>query len=941
MQNLISLKTKGLARRLGFPTRLDGPNRSTFPRGLFLLVAMILLGGTIAAQNTKETKQKAAQRLIKEGQRLVDEGSATSLTKAIEKFEAARKLAHSINNVAHEADLLLELASLYSQLGQNQKALETYAHTLRLFRAARDRKGKAAALIRIGLLHSTLGEPQKALDTLDQVVVLSRRGRDRENEANALAAIATLHYSLGQHEESLSYFNKTLKLCRAIGLRELEAFALYTMTVIYKGLGQTQKARESLEQTLLVSRAFGSGHGEATVLMGFGVLYLLLDDTQKALEYFEQALTLAKAEHDRVNESNTLVGFCATHLISHDFQKAVNYCTQALALFRTSGNLHGQANALCALAIGERGRGNLAASRAALESAITLIESLRMKIMNPAFRLSFFTATHLYYEFYINLLMSLHQQYPAEGYDGKALEASERARARFLVETLTEVNAHIRQGVDAALLKREREIQRRLNARAQIQMQLFSPAHSETQAGAIADEIQQLIKELQQVETAIRQTSPRYAALTQPQPLTLKEIQTQVLDQDTLLLQYSLGGARSYLWVVTSSSITSHELPRRAKIETAARDFYKLLNARNTQNKGETNEQRVIRVAQSDEKIPLAAASLSRMVLAPAAEQLGNKRLIIVPDGALHFIPFAALPIVRDEASSANQQGTDRVPRPLIADHEIVNLPSASTLAVVRKEVAGRQIAPKSVVALADPVFMKNDERVKRAKVDNKTPVRDESTKVRQLVKAAAEDTGVVNDGSYVPRLPGTRKEAEQIVALVPATEGRLVLDFAASRDTITSVELSQYRYVHISTHGFLNSVHPELSGVVFSLVNKRGEAQDGFLRAHELFNLKLPAEVVVLSACQTGMGKNIRGEGLVSLTRGFMYAGAPRVVVSLWSVSDSGTTELMVRFYRGMLKEGMRPAAALRAAQIALMNDNRFASPYYWAPFILQGEWR
>jgi CHAT domain-containing protein len=176
---------------------------------------------------------------------------------------------------------------------------------------------------------------------------------------------------------------------------------------------------------------------------------------------------------------------------------------------------------------------------------------------------------------------------------------------------------------------------------------------------------------------------------------------------------------------------------------------------------------------------------------------------------------------------------------------------------------------------------------------------------------------------------------------MVPTSDRWLALDFAASRETATSAELAQYRYVHFSTHGLLDSVHPELSGLVLSLVNERGEAQDGFLRAHEIFNLKLSPEVVVLSACQTGMGKNVKGEGLVSLTRGFMYAGAPRVLVSLWAVSDWGTTDLMVRFYRGVLKEDMRPAAALRAAQISLMNDKRWASPYYWASFTLEGEWR
>jgi CHAT domain-containing protein len=331
------------------------------------------------------------------------------------------------------------------------------------------------------------------------------------------------------------------------------------------------------------------------------------------------------------------------------------------------------------------------------------------------------------------------------------------------------------------------------------------------------------------------------------------------------------------------------------------------------------------------------------MVLAPAAGQLGKKRLMIVADGALHFVPFAALPVGSGGATSIPR------PRPLIADHEIVNVPSASTLSVVRGEVAGRPPAPRSVVALADPVFMKDDERVKRIrdkqlrdspKSANEAPVRGENAIDRQLVKAT-EDTGVATEGMYVPRLPGTRQEAEQIVAMGPTAESRLALDFAASRETATSAELSQYRYVHFSTHGLLNSLHPELSGVVFSLVNERGEAQDGFLRAHEIFNLKFPAEVVVLSACQTGIGKDIRGEGLVSLTRGFMHAGAPRVVVSLWDVSDWGTTELMVRFYHGMLKEGMRPAAALRAAQVSLMNDKRWAAPYYWASFTLQGEWR
>ena len=746
----------------------------------------------------------------------------------------------------------------------------------------------------------------------------------REAEAWALAVIGYIYADLGKHEESLRYFNKTLEVCRTIGSREGEVAALAGLGHLYLETGQSQKAQQSLEQSLSVSRTSGIRDGEAIALAGLGHLYNLLD-TEKARKYYEQALPLLRSERvDRVVEARALSGLCSIYLRNRDYQKGFDYCNEALALLRTNGARHHEVITLLYVAAGERVRGNLIASQAAIESAITIIESLRTKWINPELRLSFFTTSQFYYQFYIDVLMLLHEQHPNEGYDGKALEASERARARSMLETLMEANADIREGVDAALLQRQREIQRQLNARAQTQMLLPQQSRPETQSKAVEEEIGTLIKSLQQVETEIRQTSPRYAALTQPRPLTLKEIQTQVLDDDTLLLEYSLGEEGSHLWLVTSSSITSYELPSSAEIETAAHRFYDLLNARNVRVKNESNEERADRIAQADGEMPLAAESLSRMVLAPVAGKLANKRLMIVADGALHFVPFGVLPVAGG--------------LPLIINHEIVNLASASTLAVVRKEVAGRQMAPKSVVALADPVFMKNDERVKAV---NKPPAGDESAKDRQLVKAAAEDTGVASNGLYVPRLPGTRKEAEQIVAMVPPGQGRLALDFAASRETVMSAELSQYRYVHLSTHGFLNSVHPELSGVVFSLVNERGESQEGFLRSHELFNLKLPAEVVVLSACQTGLGKNIRGEGVVSLTRGFMYAGAPRVVVSLWAVSDWGTTELMRRFYHGMLKEGRRPAAALRAAQISLMNDKRFASPYYWAPFTLHGEWR
>ena len=206
----------------------------------------------------------------------------------------------------------------------------------------------------------------------------------------------------------------------------------------------------------------------------------------------------------------------------------------------------------------------------------------------------------------------------------------------------------------------------------------------------------------------------------------------------------------------------------------------------------------------------------------------------------------------------------------------------------------------------------------------------------------AAEDIGESNLSGNLSRLSATRWEAEQITSLVPAKNRLLALDFAANRETATSAELSQYQIVHFATHALLDTRRPELSGIVLSLVNKEGDEQDGFLRAHEIYNLKLPAELVVLSGCRTGLGKEVRGEGLIGLTRGFMYAGAKRVAVSLWKVEDKPTAELMARFYKRMLgQEKLSAAAALRAAQLEMWKDKRWSLPYYWAGFMLQGEWK
>ena len=342
--------------------------------------------------------------------------------------------------------------------------------------------------------------------------------------------------------------------------------------------------------------------------------------------------------------------------------------------------------------------------------------------------------------------------------------------------------------------------------------------------------------------------------------------------------------------------MTAHELPPRARIETLARRAHDALSR-----------------AQSPD-LRVALQELGDAIVAPLGARITGKRLAIVTEGTLQYIPFAALP--------------DASGRPLIASHEIVSLPSASTLRALRADAPARA-ASRSVFVVGDPVFDGQDPRVRRGETPAAAPA--------TALERSARDSGVADLG----RLLFTRREADAIASLVPAGRARKLLDFDASLDRVTSGDLSDYRVVHFATHGLLNNKHPELSGLVFSLVDPQGRPQNGFLPAYEVYNLRMNAELVVLSACQTALGEDIRGEGLVGLTRAFMYAGTPRVVASLWRVPDSATAALMQRFYRALLTENRRPAEALRLAQESVRAERRWSAPYYWAGFTLAGEWK
>jgi CHAT domain-containing protein/tetratricopeptide (TPR) repeat protein len=858
--------------------------------------------------------------------------------KALEVFNQSLNLWQTTGDVIGQAQVLMNVGHAHTDLGEIQKALSYFNRALEFWQKARDRRGEAMALTAIGLAQSSLGEMQTAFESHNKAAQLLQTIGDRIGQAVTLNGMAYIFETLGQNDKALGLFNKALQLYRAAGRQSSVAVTMGLIAELYESLGESRKALDYFNQQLTIARLLDNRRMIAYTLIGIGTAFDSLGDKDKALAHYRQALSITESLRDPRGQAYSINSIGYVYERSGQKQKAIDHYKQAVALLRAAEDRAGESLTLHSIARAALDIGDLKEAYNQSTTLLNIIESLRTKVASQELRASYFASVYQHYEQHVDILMRMHQQAPKAGYDAEALEASEKARGRSLLDLLKEVRVDIRQGVDPILLQRERDLQQLLNSKAERQVALLSRNHTEEQAAAIRNEIADLTFEYEDVLAKIRTNSPRYAALTQPGILRFSEIQ-QALDVDTLLLEYLLGDERSYLWAVTSNSISTYQLPGRANIETAAKKLYRSLTSFNQFPKGQSARQVRLYQEKIETRYSMIAAELSQVLLKPVASRLEAKRLVIVTDGALQYVPFAALP------DPANGKQDKNEAQPLILSHEIIALPSLSVLAAHRKEIAGRSAAPKTLAMLADPVYEKDDPRLNsRSAVTRKssgatfpgTGKNRKQSVIRHLRGQADTDERL-----HFQRLPSAWREAATIAKLVPEQERKLAFGFEANLSTATSAELSQYRILHFVTHGLIYGAHPQLYGMVLSLVDKEGNPQDGFLRLNEIYNLKLPVDLVVLSACQTALGKEIKGEGLVGLTRGFMYAGAARVVASLWKVDDRASAELMKSFYESLLGRQMRMSEALQAAQVAMWKDPQWKFPYYWAAFVLEGEWK
>ncbi|HZJ55301.1 MAG TPA: CHAT domain-containing tetratricopeptide repeat protein [Myxococcaceae bacterium] len=857
--------------------------------------------GEVMVRTDAPRQATALDRVRIEGERahqrallLWSEGSEASQRQAVELEARAAELAHQSGDVRGEAEAHAGAGGVLWQLGELEAAARELSASIELRTRLGDPRALAVAYNDRAVV-LTLTNPSSALEDLHRARALAEPVGNAHLLAEILHNIAFLHWTTKEYERALEVFRESRRVAaRGSASPSLQAVTTDTIGMVLFDLERYAEAETQFRASLAAHRARGDRRQQAISLTHLGWVYGDTGRLALAEQVYREALELLTVVGDRFNLAFALDGLGEVLALRGQTEEALAQHRASLRIAEQAPDINQQAISLTNMARALRKLGRLDESLQALRQAVALTESDRLTRPGTSGRMSFTARNRDRYELLVSVLWDLQQRGPERARVEEMFWISERARARTFLDLLSESRIDLDPGADPELLSRERRLVQeadRVSAEAARRTGLGSSS------GADLPELRRILMDLEDVRSRLRERNPRSAALTRPEALRAAAVQSDVLDEDTILLEYLLGADRSFLFVLSRDSVEVHPLPARKGLEKQVRELRHRMQS-----------------LQADAAERRLASRLGRTLLGPAAERIAGKRVAIAADGALHELPFPGL-VLRHSG------------RRLVEEHEVVLVPSASAVAALR---ASARAGPHAgvVAVLADPVFDRRDPRLQGKRAGALALPTD--------LQRSMDTLGL----QRLPRLLGTRIEAEQILSLVPADQRLGALDFDARRTLALDPAVGRYRVLHFATHGLLNSTHPELSGLVLSLVDARGEAQNGFLRLQDVYQMRIDADLVVLSACQTALGKPVSGEGLVGLTRGFIHAGARQVLSSLWKVSDRATTELMKEVYRAMLLDGQRPGAALRQAQRKLLLTRPFDAPGSWAAFVVQGDW-
>lgn len=841
--------------------------------------------------------QEAARATWRLGECLLETGELREAALTLERAAAAFR---ERDDPVGEARALIDLGAARRVLGELEAAANAYRRALELYRRSGIANGEASALNNLGLVLEGQGNLESAALHYEEALDIWRRLERPAAEAATLENLGNLYLLIGLDEEALDLLERAVALLAAAGKEAERASAFISLGWAHYLAGRPEVALEHYRTARRLAREAGEELTEAGARDRQGTALRALGRYAEAADAYTGALSVFRAAGSRLNEGHTLANLGWLEIETGQLSAGRDHLHRAVELLVESGDPNGEVYARVGLARLERRLGHLATAREELDVATRLVETVRGEVAGAMARSTFLAVRYDAFEELVSLLMELDGEEPERGHAREALEVAERARSRSLLDAVVADASGSEEG--GRRLARRRELLAEIRALDERRLRL---ARADDDAAAAIQRTERLLRQRRLELDRLTDSGTSRARVTPP--LTAEQIQ-ELAEPGTLLIYYLLAEPQSFAWTVDQNGIKPHQLPSREEIEERARRVAELL----------PHSQELV----LPRHLTRTLEHLSAAVLGPLAERLTDaRRVVVLADGPLHHIPFGVLP---SPSAAGDEPGA-----PLLSRHEIVVLPSATVLAQLRRRRSTAPRGQKTVAVLADPVFSAEDERL------GGRPGR-----------APAGSTALARAMSYLDlaqlgRLPHTAREAAAILALVPPGQRLGAQGFDASKDLVVGGALRPFRILHFATHGLVHPVLPELSGVVLSLYDKAGHPREGFLRAPEVAELDLPAELAVLSACRTGVGREIRGEGLVGLTQAFFQAGAQRVVVSHWNVSDEATAALMARLYRAFLLEGQRPSAALRAAQLAVRATPGWEAPYYWGAFTLHGEWQ
>ncbi len=861
-----------------------------------------------------------------------DSEAPDNITLARAALDKAINLSKDVQYTLGEAQSLLTLSELQNRT-DSETAVLTAQQSLALWKSHDDKEGMTRTYIQIGTCYLAQNLVNEATENFTQALALSRELNDGAQQAAALISLGFAEFRKAEWRACIAYITEAYPLLDERAEPKQMGRIASTLGASFIENGSPGMGVVQYQRALDYYRQTQDPDSISYALWGLGRAHFFAGDLTQATNYLQEALGLVKKEallvapareylgrvhierseygdalkelepalkaytNTRKAKETARVRGLLGQVYDHQgmFSRARVHYEEALKTFTALSDRVNQAAIYFALGELERKQKNYDAASAYLRQSIDVTEDVRRVATSHDLTAAFSASVQDRYEAYIECLMKQHEKQPTGGFAIKAFETSELARARTLSEA---VQTNLAPGVDPQLAAKQRALRHSLRIKENDKINLLAQNDTQEKFKALEKETARLEDEYKKVNDVIRSRYPSYDELSRPTAWDLRQIQQQILpDDDAVLLEYSEGAENSYAWTITRNDFKSYKLPSQKVIDEAVRRVYNLLST--------------LPSAGAETELADATAELSKLVLAPVASSLNKQRIIVVADGSLNYIPFQIL-----SASASARE-------PLVSNYEVINVPSASILGQLRQEKQQRRPRSKILAAFGDPVFASNYQS--------------------QPEQRASRDVEINPDNfdpSVIQPLPYSKFELKKL-SDIAGPESFVARGFEASRQKLETMDLSKYAILHFATHGFLNPQNPELSGFILSTIDAEGRPQNGFIRTLDVYRLQAPVDLVVLSACRTALGKDVRGEGLIGLTRGFMYAGASSVVASLWKVDDEATSELMKHFYANMLQKGMRPAEALRAAQNALRQIPHWQAPHFWAGFTLQGEFK